>query len=295
MKTVSQHTARLRQGLGQRVDSSDLKCSENSSFVLSSITMGVDTSGGTERDIKLVRNSTIKNVEFSFAELQNLLRDLENVALRHPVDEVAIHAQAALADVAALVLRSWPAKAENSLQPIFNDLYKEAHGAFHQRWALLHRTGGALDGEKKTILLKLLKSFQADHARSRSQAIESVAKIRAHNFNDPNCICDVKLVGYLRTFYQSIDGLIHECKAQPKHATSLAWDAELQHFDKFWKTVCYPYFFHGRPSRWQQETKISSFAGNRAPSKSELQMKRLLLQMRRESSVGIVAKTAVDT
>lgn len=298
MKPVSKHTERLTHGLGLRVGSGHRKCAGNSGFVLSSLTMGAEPSASNEREIKYVRNCTIKNVEASLAELRNILNDLQLVELRHPAHKVAIHAQAALADVAALVLRTWPANAEDSLQPIFHALYQVADGAFHQRWALLHRTGGAKgakDGEKKAVLLGLLQSFECDHAKSYRQAIESAAKIRTHNFNDPNCLCDVELVDYLSTFYQSIDGLIHECKTQPKNATRLAWAAEHLHFDKFWKTVCRPYFFHGRPSRWQKVTKHSPFDGNRAPSKSELQLKRLLLQGLRETSLGIVTKTAVDT
>ncbi len=300
MKPVSKRTARLRRGLAKRVVFGLPKCEGDSGFVLSSATMSADPPEWTEIPHKLVRERTVKDVERSFAELRYILLDLEAVALRHPANEVAIHAQATLADVAGLILRTWPAVADQSVQPLFRELREPENGALRQRWALLHGTGGSLEGPKKSIFSELLLLYNACWGLGAMEAISSAAKLRPNKslalLGSAQVARGVKdIIELLRKFYQFVDGLTDAMRAQPQRASRLARDAQLQYFDDFWEKVCKPFFFNGKPSRWQMAVENNPFNGNKAPSKSEGEFKKFLLNKFRNSSVGIVSETSVDT
>ena len=248
-----------------------------------------------ETPTKAVHEVTIRDVNIGLEEIRLTLGDLEAVAFFHPVDGVAQMAQVILADVAGLVLRTWPADAAKSLQPRFKDLYVREGGAFRLRWDREHKTGQrTLGGSKRQLLHHLLfHRVWPLHQTCSFDVITDASGIRVVDFDHINrCFYDPAFVKSLRSFYRSVPDLIESCKNETD-AMVFSFRATLTHFDMFWDMVIDPYIFEGTPSLWNEFTN-GKFAGSKSPSDSRKQLKRMLLKFLRSCLPDIVVKTSVD-
>lgn len=249
-----------------------------------------------ETPTKGVHEVTIRDVKIGLEEIRLTLGDLERVAYYHPSDGVAQMAQVILADVAGLVLRTWPADAAKSVQSLFADLYSRETGAFRERWEREHKTGRRKPGDLKHDLFHFLLFFRVlPTVQSCSvDVIEDACGIRSVDFDDIHrSYYDPVVVKNLRSFYQSVPGLIESCKSETE-AIVLSSRAKLAHFDKYWDMVIDPCIFKGKPSLWNEITK-TAFNGSKAPSKNRPQLKRMLLKTLRETHPDIIVKTSVDS
>lgn len=259
--------------------------------------MRVPDCEGHLKESKSVHDITSRDIKIGLSEMEHVLMDLKQVAYFHPDDGVAQFAQVVLADVAALVLRTWPADAAKSVQPTFDNLYVMKGGAFRLRWDRQHKTGRRKPGDRKRDFLYWLLFYRVWplYQTCSHDVLEDVCGLRSVDFNDVHrSLYDADVVRNLRAFYQSVPNLISDCQKSPKDAFSLKWRSLLLHFDLFWKTVIDPCIFEGQPSVWEETTK-GAFNGSKAPSKHRPQLKRLLLEMLRGSIPDIVVKTSVDS
>lgn len=249
------------------------------------------------KESKAVHDITIRDVKIGLSEKENIIMDLRNVAYLHPCDGVAQFAQVVLADVAGLVLRTWPADADKSVQPTFGNLHCMEGGAFRLRWDREHKTGRRTPGDSKHDLCHALLFFRVwpKFQACSYDVIVDACGIKTVDFDDLHhrYIQDPVFVKNLRSFYQWVPGLIESCKTE-RDAHTKPRRATLIHFDKFWDMVIDPCIFEGKPSLWDEFTK-TAFNGTKAPSKNRPQLKRLLLKTLRGMYPEIIVKTSVDS
>jgi hypothetical protein len=169
-----------------------------------------------------------------------IIMDLKEVAYFHPDDGVAQFAQVVLADVAGLVLRTWPADAAKSVQPAFDNLYVMKGGAFRLRWDRQHTTGRRKPGDRKRDFLYGLLFYKVwPHYQTCSHdVLEDICGFRSIDFTDIHrSFYDADFMRNLRSFYQSAPNLISDCQKSPNDAFPLAWRSLLLYFDLFWEMV----------------------------------------------------------
>lgn len=203
-------------------------------------------------ELKGVHQTSIRDVKNCFSEMELILSDLEAVARLHPNLGVAQYAQLILADIAGLVLRTWPADAAKSVKPSFQDLYLVEDGAFRKRWNREHITGRRKPGDSKRDLLHslLFSSVWPLYQTSAFDVAQDLTGIRSIDFSQELSPVryDLKFVNNLRSFYKIVPGLISAFERNPKEIIPLSFRALLLHFELFWKVVIDPQIFEGHPS-----------------------------------------------
>lgn len=267
------------------------------SVMLSSSTMQPRETKWRMLENKGVHQASIEDLKLCLAEMKSILSDLDHVAYFHPEDGVAQFAQVILADAAGLVLRTWPADADKSVKPGFQNLYVMEGGAFRTRWDREHKSGQRKPGDSKRDFLHALLFFKVWplYQTNSHDVIKDTCGLHSVNFEKhpfPGYY-NLDFVRNLRSFYESAPGLISDCQKNPDDVIRLSWRALLVHFDLFWDLVMDPCIFAGKPSLWEKHSE-GAFNGSKSPSKHRPQLKRLLLKMLRSSLPDVIVKTSVD-